>query len=111
MRTVMAADRTLMAWVRTALSMLSFGFTIYKFLDGVETSQHLAPSHAPQNIGLFLAGAGTLSMIMGTFEYFSTLQDLNRLERFRLDRPVFLMAILFSLSGTALFIAIAFKLL
>jgi len=27
-RTMMAADRSLMAWIRTALSMISFGFTI-----------------------------------------------------------------------------------
>ena len=27
-RTRMAAERTLMAWLRTALSMISFGFTI-----------------------------------------------------------------------------------
>ena len=32
-RTVMAADRTLMAWTRTALSLITFGFTIYKFLQ------------------------------------------------------------------------------
>ena len=31
-RTRMAADRTLMGWIRTALSMIGFGFTIYKFL-------------------------------------------------------------------------------
>ena len=29
----MAADRTLMGWLQTALSMISFGFTIYKFLQ------------------------------------------------------------------------------
>jgi hypothetical protein len=28
-RTRMASERTLMAWVRTALSMISFGFTIW----------------------------------------------------------------------------------
>jgi putative membrane protein len=28
-RTLMAGDRTLMAWIRTSLSMLSFGYTIY----------------------------------------------------------------------------------
>ncbi len=33
LRTSMASDRTLMAWVRTALSMISFGFTIYKFFQ------------------------------------------------------------------------------
>ena len=31
----MAADRTLMAWIRTTLSMISFGFTIYKFLQAM----------------------------------------------------------------------------
>ena len=32
-RTRMAADRTLMGWIRTALSMIGFGFTIFKFLE------------------------------------------------------------------------------
>ena len=30
-RTRLAYERTLMAWVRTATSLISFGFTIYKF--------------------------------------------------------------------------------
>jgi len=34
-RTLMAADRTLMAWARTSLSLSSFGFTIYKGLQGI----------------------------------------------------------------------------
>ena len=32
-RTRLAHERTLMAWVRTATSMISFGFTIYKFFE------------------------------------------------------------------------------
>ena len=32
-RTRLAYERTLMAWVRTAASMISFGFTIYKFFQ------------------------------------------------------------------------------
>ena len=35
-RNKLAAERTLMAWVRTALSMISFGFTIYKFLQVID---------------------------------------------------------------------------
>ena len=34
-RTRLAAERSLMAWIRTALSMIAFGFTIYKFLQDV----------------------------------------------------------------------------
>jgi uncharacterized membrane protein YidH (DUF202 family) len=32
-RTWLAHERTLMAWVRTATFMISFGFTIYKFFQ------------------------------------------------------------------------------
>ena len=32
-RTRLAHERTLMAWVRTATSLISFGFTIYKFFE------------------------------------------------------------------------------
>jgi hypothetical protein len=43
-RTRLAHDRTLMAWVRTATSLISFGFTIYKFFQYMQEkgtpSQH-----------------------------------------------------------------------
>lgn len=29
----MAYERTLLAWIRTAASLISFGFTIYKFFE------------------------------------------------------------------------------
>ena len=32
-RTRLAYERTLMAWIRTATSMISFGFTIFKFIE------------------------------------------------------------------------------
>ena len=35
-RTRLAHERTLMAWARTATSLISFGFTIYKFFQGLE---------------------------------------------------------------------------
>ena len=34
LRTRMSAERTLMSWVRTAISLIGFGFTIFQFLDG-----------------------------------------------------------------------------
>ncbi|MEJ8824851.1 DUF202 domain-containing protein [Variovorax humicola] len=41
----MAADRSLMAWVRTGLSMISFGFTIYMVIEGF--AQQGGQLHAP----------------------------------------------------------------
>ena len=38
-RTRMAADRTLMGWTRTALSMIGFGFTIFKFFESFQSKE------------------------------------------------------------------------
>lgn len=79
----MAANRTLMAWLRTALSMISFGFTIYKFLNAAVQKQgdaiRLLREQGPRRLGLLLIAMGTVSMIMGTVEYVQTMNSLNRL--------------------------------
>ena len=51
-RTRLAHERTLMAWVRTATSLISFGFTIYKFFEfesGRGAAAPRAVSSAPGN--------------------------------------------------------------
>jgi putative membrane protein len=103
MRTLMAADRSLMAWVRTSLSMLSFGFTIYKVLEGFQQAgRDLPRENTPRNAGIFLAVAGTLAIIMGTIEYWQTLQQLRQLQHFRLVQPTFIMASVMCAAGVLL---------
>lgn len=108
MRTLMAADRTLMAWVRTALSMISFGFTIYKILQGLEYSGvgYKAVNASPESAGLFLIGLGTISMSMGTVEYWFTIKELRTMMHFRLLRPTFVTALIISVAGLGIFISI-----
>jgi putative membrane protein len=110
-RTVMAADRSLMAWLRTALSMISFGFTIYKVLEGFEKGGQLVASGTPRTVGLFLIGLGTVAMVMGTIEYWVRLRSLEHLHPMRLAHPTFIMALIMSLAGTFLFIAVISHLL
>jgi putative membrane protein len=110
LRTVMAADRTLMAWVRTSLSMLSFSFTIYKFLETAAQRDMVARSDSPQQVGLFLAGMGTFSMVLGVVSYWMTLKDLQRTEEFRLGRPTLVISGIMMLAGVALFVGIAARL-
>jgi putative membrane protein len=78
-RTLLAYSRTLMAWVRTALSLISFGFTIYKFLQATVNAEKvgLFQINSPKRFGLILIGLGTLSVIMGTIEYFDGIKRLN----------------------------------
>ena len=111
LRNLMAADRSLMAWIRTALSMISFGFTIYKLLEGFQQSGAPLRHESPRIMGLFLTAIGTLSMVMGTIEYWFRLKDLEQLEKFRILRPAFVMAVIMSLTGLALFGSISSRLL
>ena len=106
-RTRMAADRTLMGWVRTGMSMITFGFTLYKVLQSLqEDGMALRTDQTPRNLGLFLVAVGTLSMIFGKIEYWSTLDSMREHHPFRLFRPSFVMALLLSLLGLALFVGI-----
>ena len=111
MRTTMAADRTLMAWIRTALSLLSFGFTIYKVLQEVEKSASLPRQSSPRNAGIFLAAAGTAAIVMGTMEYWQTLHELHEDRRFWEFRPTLIMAVVMCVAGVFLFVGILSKLL
>ena len=70
LRTEMAADRTLMAWVRTALSMVSFGFTIQKFFQYLYESrpgQKDIP-HSARKLTLMLSGLAVLGLVAGVLE-------------------------------------------
>jgi len=108
MRTMMAANRSLMAWVRTSLSMLSFGFTIYKVLEGFQQAGKVLPrENTPRNVGVFLSMAGTLAIIMGTIEYWQTLKQLRLLQHFRLAQPTLIIAMLMCASGLFLSFTIA----
>jgi putative membrane protein len=108
LRTRMASERTLMAWIRTSLSMLSFGFTIYKVLQAVQTAEH-AVNHVPRNTGLVLIGLGVLSMLLGTIEYWTTQQDLNVPVRLSFRRPTLALAFVLLFGGTGLFASIISK--
>ena len=80
LRTSMASDRTLMAWVRTALSMISFGFTIYKFFQYLYDSRpNEEVPHSARNLALVLTALAALGIVAGLFEHRHTTTQLGRL--------------------------------
>lgn len=111
-RTLMAADRSLMAWVRTALSMISFGFTIYKLLQTFQQQGGgLSGAASPRVMGLFLTGLGTVAMVMGTLEYWYRLKGLRERGHYRIWQPSLVMALIMSATGLCLFVGIVSRLI
>ena len=54
-----AADRTLMAWIRTCLSLIGFGFgipTIVRAIENTRLSHHLNPVRFSVIVGLSFMG-------------------------------------------------------
>ena len=77
-RTMLAHERTLMAWVRTATSMISFGFTIYKFFQEVNknggNSNRLL---TPRMFGMIMISFGLLSLLMAQVQHQRAMKKLK----------------------------------
>lgn len=106
-RTVMAGQRTIMAWVRTAVGMISFGFTLFKILGQFMTDElRQAHPHGPARLGLFLVGLGTLGLLGGLWEYLELNRSLGRSTRQILFSPSLVLACAVSCLGLALIFSI-----
>jgi putative membrane protein len=67
----MALQTTLAAWVRTATSLIGFGFAIVQFLEhfGGESGGASKAPHVARLIGLVLISAGSLTTAIAMWEY------------------------------------------
>ena len=67
----LALDRTLLAWVRTSLTLIGFGFTLARFVyDLIEKGELKGvQSTYPREIGIALMVLGLSTLVGGAFEY------------------------------------------
>jgi putative membrane protein len=75
-----AADRTLMAWIRTCLSLIGFGFgipTIVRAIENTRISHHLNPVRFSVIVGLSFIGTGMLGMVLGLREHRRLLKQIQ----------------------------------
>jgi putative membrane protein len=121
-RTRLSVERTMMSWLRTAVSLIGFGFTIVQFFDRMQDLPGVAPAHfpnAPRYLGLMLILCGIVALVISVWEYLWTLRYLwggdfavvAGVTREGKKTPLFAVAIALILIGLFAFFSVLLRLL
>jgi putative membrane protein len=77
-RTRLAHERTMMAWVRTATSLISFGFTIYKFFEmDLKAGTVHRGLIGPRGFALVMIGIGLVALVLSGLQHRQELKQLS----------------------------------
>lgn len=77
-RTRLAYENTMMAWVRTATSLITFGFSVYKFFQlDLKRGEQFTGLIGPREFGLMMIVIGIVSLIAGTVQHVASMQRLR----------------------------------
>ena len=93
-----------MAWIRTALSMISFGFTIGKLgqvLQDVEVRGFLGRFHdvSVESIAYFLVVLGTLALLGATVQHWLEVREFRAMGLCRRISIAFVVSVLLTVVG------------
>jgi putative membrane protein len=77
-RTRLALERTTMAWVRTAASLITFGFSVYKFFSIESRKAEIAERLVgPREFGLMMITVGLIALFIATIQHWHTMRSLR----------------------------------
>jgi putative membrane protein len=79
LRTRLAIENTLMAYMRTAVSLIGFGFAIVQFFERFHNMPGAAPARYPDAawyLGLTLIFCGVVAMVISVWEFRWTIRYL-----------------------------------
>ena len=122
LRTRLALERTMMAWQRTAVSLIGFSFAIVQFFEHLQQMPGVRPAehpHAAQYVGLALISCGVLALVISLWQYWSSVRYLwggsfavlAGMAKEGLQSPVVAIAILLILIGVCAFSTVVLRLL
>ena len=77
-RTRLAYENTMMGWVRTGTSLITFGFSVYKFFQfEVEATEEAGLLITPRLFGMIMIIFGMLSLLAGTVQHVMSVRQLR----------------------------------
>jgi putative membrane protein len=109
-RTWVAYERTMLAWVRTATSLITFGFSVFKFFQivraGGEQRNYLIGA---RQFGLLLVSIGLISLVLATLQYRQNIRMLGEEYQGRPRSLAVIVAGLISILGILALIVMIFR--
>ena len=114
----MALQRTLLAAVRTAVSLIGFGFTVAQFFQRIRSNLpenvHEVKVDVPRDLGLLLIAAGVISLAVFTWQYHSAtvylrsapFDALARIQEKPMQLSTYLIALVVMMIGIAAFTSV-----
>ena len=105
-----AEERTLMAWIRTSLSLIGFGFGIDRIVAAIQVSlgDAVNPVRLTRILGLSFVALGTFAMLYAAFDHRTQLQRIQRNDLIYVSRhsPTLVVAYVLALLGGVAFLGI-----
>jgi len=108
-RNFLAYERTLMAWTRTSVSLISFGFTLFKFFQYMvehEPEKHTDHILGPKTIGAVMIGIGTFMLLLASVMHRKELIELRKSYPETPFSQSLILAVLISILGLVMFMAV-----
>jgi inner membrane protein YidH len=121
LRTRLSVERTLMSWVRTAVSLIGFGFTIVQFFNRLQDLPGANPARLPdasRYLGLALIFCGIIGLLVSLWQYWWTLRYLSSgnftqiagMTKEGVQTPIVAICVLLILIGLFAFFAVLLRL-
>ena len=113
----LALEMTMMAWIRMAITLIGFGFTIVQFFERLNDMEGIAPAAQPfaaRYVGLVLIGIGVVALFLSAVQYRAMIRYLWQDEFGAVagigkapgNTPVYAVTIGLMIIGTATFLAV-----
>jgi putative membrane protein len=124
LRTRLSLERTMMSWIRTAVSLIGFGFAIVQFFERLQQMTDVRAANypkAPEYLGMALIASGVLALLISIWQYrwvvhymwgepFSAIAGMRKgATREQMHSPVIAIAILLTGIGLFAFFAVLLR--